>query len=304
MEEGFTSKCNGCGRCCKYWDININLNDVKRLEKLGFKPDYFIDLTKGNLLLKKNKDACVFLNKDNSCTIHKKYGYDSKPDVCKKFPYGMFICGEIIKGKHKETKTKNSPYFIIGDKLILKKNFINSLDNLDLKKPIFIAYCGLLKSILSQDKLIVNNNITPSKDKIKIKRKLYRVLRKIILKLSSNSYPLINYIAGNKIRLILPTQNFNFKMKNVEIPERVIKKFIPYFKNQINQAHPIEFVFVFYFLPSFTKEFAGDKKISLQHVLKAFSLLCSLNRFGFLKNDRKISLNSINKNLNSWIKYN
>ena len=70
--EEFISKCNQCGRCCKYWTIDISLKDVHRLEKLGFKQRDFIDLSRGRLLLKKNKESCVFLNKDNSCRIHKK----------------------------------------------------------------------------------------------------------------------------------------------------------------------------------------------------------------------------------------
>lgn len=74
-------KCLMCGECCKL-KVNITKQEIKIIEKLGFKRKYF---TKDNRSLKKVNGYCVFLRKRRGkmvCGIYKH-----RPPICRKWPF-------------------------------------------------------------------------------------------------------------------------------------------------------------------------------------------------------------------------
>jgi Fe-S-cluster containining protein len=78
--------CDKCGRCCKFWRIELNKKDLKRISDLGYKESSFSVKKKSKAFLRKRLVKCVFLSKKNECIIQKEHGYEYKPDICKSFP--------------------------------------------------------------------------------------------------------------------------------------------------------------------------------------------------------------------------
>ena len=58
----------------------LSLEDIKRIEKLGFSRDFFVDEVDGWLQLKNKNGLCVFHDGSN-CTI-----YDQRPHGCRLYP--------------------------------------------------------------------------------------------------------------------------------------------------------------------------------------------------------------------------
>ena len=112
-EGGFTLleearfACSACGRSCR----SLNLGplfpaDVARLRALDWSgtshdPDHFFALRNGepqdgteaeplegrtDLFLRKVGDGCQFLQADNLCEVHARFGADAKPHMCRAFP--------------------------------------------------------------------------------------------------------------------------------------------------------------------------------------------------------------------------
>jgi len=79
-KDGFL--CERCGRCCRWFNIHLNKNDVKRIESHGFQREYFLEKD-GHL--KKPDGSCIFLKNDKggfSCSIQ-----SFKPSVCRIWPF-------------------------------------------------------------------------------------------------------------------------------------------------------------------------------------------------------------------------
>ena len=91
------SKCRRCGRCCTkefFGWVDIEPIDIKKWIEYGIwdeikgnlsmttenKTGYLIDIDIAN-----EGGRCPFLDVDNLCWIHKKYGYAMKPLNCQKF---------------------------------------------------------------------------------------------------------------------------------------------------------------------------------------------------------------------------
>ena len=70
--------CDRCAYCCKNFDIRLKLFDILRIRLLGYKN--FIRKKDNKTYLKKTKQGCIFLNKNN-CKIYK-----SRPFICKTYP--------------------------------------------------------------------------------------------------------------------------------------------------------------------------------------------------------------------------
>jgi len=75
-------KCKKCGECC--YSPRLSKKDIKRIEKLGFKKEEFIEKDFRNFsYIKEINGYCMFLkrNKKASCKIYK-----ARPTICRLYP--------------------------------------------------------------------------------------------------------------------------------------------------------------------------------------------------------------------------
>ena len=91
--------CHGCGICCRGAAVLLNDADLNRLREQHWDkhPDFrgkkiivragFLD-RRFRLAHRKN-GTCVFQDTDKLCRIHREFGYDAKPHVCRMAPLQM-----------------------------------------------------------------------------------------------------------------------------------------------------------------------------------------------------------------------
>ena len=95
--------CHGCGACCQgHWIGPLKPGFVTettgRMEALresypalrGKRP--FVRIFEGNsaLFLNSESGQCLFLDQDLKCILHKEYGAEGKPHICRMFPMVRF----------------------------------------------------------------------------------------------------------------------------------------------------------------------------------------------------------------------
>lgn len=90
--------CHGCGICCQGASVRLNEDDLKRLREQKWEehPEFrgkkiivreFLD---DRYRLAHRKDGtCIFQDADKLCRIHREFGYDAKPHVCRMAPLQM-----------------------------------------------------------------------------------------------------------------------------------------------------------------------------------------------------------------------
>ncbi|MCC6126921.1 MAG: YkgJ family cysteine cluster protein [Pirellulales bacterium] len=91
--------CHGCGICCRGAAVLLSETDLKRLRAQRWEkhPDFRgkkiivrLGLFDRRFRLAHRKDgACVFQDADKLCRIHREFGYDAKPHVCRMAPLQM-----------------------------------------------------------------------------------------------------------------------------------------------------------------------------------------------------------------------
>lgn len=97
--------CLQCAACCKNYSPRFKAPDLKRISKfIGMKESELIAQylhrdEDGDFVL--NNTPCVFLGKDNYCTI-----YEVRPSDCHRFPY----VDEDVLLKRKELTLKNASF--------------------------------------------------------------------------------------------------------------------------------------------------------------------------------------------------
>jgi Fe-S-cluster containining protein len=80
--KGIGFQCRNCGSCCKAHPSDVNVEEQKKIEALGF-----TDFLEGNIgdvtrrIRAKNDQSCFFLKEDNHCAI-----YEARPAACKLEP--------------------------------------------------------------------------------------------------------------------------------------------------------------------------------------------------------------------------
>lgn len=91
--------CVQCGRCCRSdWEISLDDASVERLRAVDLEgmlreaqlPGPAIrtrGTEKAQRSLCHTEKGCAFLGADNRCRIHAAHDYETKPQVCKDFPY-------------------------------------------------------------------------------------------------------------------------------------------------------------------------------------------------------------------------
>ena len=101
MEKLWTKenfKCDRyCGECCKKLIVRVSREDIKKIKKLGYKEEEFLekDIFYSNKTnLKKNKEGCIFLkkNKDGKYTCKIR---NDRPKTCREYPFFPNIPKEI-----------------------------------------------------------------------------------------------------------------------------------------------------------------------------------------------------------------
>jgi Fe-S-cluster containining protein len=88
--------CRGCGNCCRGNLVPLHLDDLQRLRDQRWEnhPEYknisFIKreglFSQRYRLAQRSDGNCVFLGDDNLCRIHREFGFDEKPLVCRMYP--------------------------------------------------------------------------------------------------------------------------------------------------------------------------------------------------------------------------
>lgn len=90
--------CLNCGKCCKIWDVPVSSAEKASICKLPLElqkhklEDCFVkDAKRKNIFtIRKLDTRCVFLDDDNLCIIHKKFGEKAKPLACRIYPFDIF----------------------------------------------------------------------------------------------------------------------------------------------------------------------------------------------------------------------
>lgn len=98
--------CTGCGDCCRgRFAILITEDDKKRIEEQGWTSEE-LELKGQPLFRKRGSEyqlahrrdgACVFLQDDNLCRIHAKYGEPAKPLACRLYPFRYVPLGSQVR---------------------------------------------------------------------------------------------------------------------------------------------------------------------------------------------------------------
>lgn len=102
IPQGINFECSGCANCCLEWPVPITQADHTKLSALvvrgelpGSEDLLFKPLKAGedklrlfsHSLEKRADGRCNFLTHENKCLVHEKFGAQSKPSICRLFPY-------------------------------------------------------------------------------------------------------------------------------------------------------------------------------------------------------------------------
>lgn len=97
--------CHNCGNCCRGSIVRLDDADLKRLREQHWErhPDYagirvFVRqgwIGGGYRLAHREDGSCVFLTEDGLCRIHKEFGFDEKPIICRTFPLQLVPLGRF-----------------------------------------------------------------------------------------------------------------------------------------------------------------------------------------------------------------
>lgn len=100
IPEGINFDCTGCGNCCFEWPVPITRDDFTRIS--GYAQEQSLDAKELFRVLSVNDDKlrvfthslekrsdglCQFLTDDKRCSLHRDFGPEAKPAMCRLFPY-------------------------------------------------------------------------------------------------------------------------------------------------------------------------------------------------------------------------
>ena len=91
--KGQRWSCHSCGSCCRTLVVHLTDEERRRLDEQGWANELgvatYVKIGRGWALNKQPDGACVFLDGDNRCRIHAKFGEASKPSACRIFPFSL-----------------------------------------------------------------------------------------------------------------------------------------------------------------------------------------------------------------------
>ncbi len=190
-------KCKRCAFCCYSDDIEIDQDDITRIENnTQFKSRNFVDNSKSSKRLKHNDGPCMFLE-NNSCSIHK-----FRPKTCRNFPYKVFF--EEVNMAYLDI-IHACPSVVMND---------SEENEIDFNKLVFKTY----KEIERDPKLL--SFMGRMKDKIKdnIDKKL--VVEKVLSHLFSE---LSNPFDGYKLAFSLNESRKKIKKLKFSVVDQIIQ---------------------------------------------------------------------------------
>lgn len=97
--------CRGCGECCRgYLAISVTEEERDRIQGQGWERDtdlqgqsLFVQQGKQLLLAHRLDGCCVFLDEENRCRIHAKFGEAAKPLICRLYPFNFVPAGNEVR---------------------------------------------------------------------------------------------------------------------------------------------------------------------------------------------------------------
>lgn len=91
--EGQRWSCHSCGLCCRTLVGHLTAEERRRLDEQGWSQQLgvapYVKVGRGWALNKQPDGACVFLDEQNRCKIHAKFGEADKPLACRIFPFSV-----------------------------------------------------------------------------------------------------------------------------------------------------------------------------------------------------------------------
>jgi lysine-N-methylase len=95
--------CHACGDCCKTYHVRVTVPERARIESqkwdadpamAGVVPVVHDPAFGGHRLNHRADGSCVFLDPDNRCRIHDKFGRAAKPMACRIYPFVLVPAGD------------------------------------------------------------------------------------------------------------------------------------------------------------------------------------------------------------------
>jgi lysine-N-methylase len=97
--------CHSCSNCCREYDVPVTAEERRRIEAQGWVNDPELRgqrLFRGKglwwrrryRLAHRKGGGCVFLDTDNRCRIHERFGAQAKPLACRLFPFVLVPAGD------------------------------------------------------------------------------------------------------------------------------------------------------------------------------------------------------------------
>lgn len=77
--------CLGCGHCCTGAFVEVDADEARRIEALA--PGLGVERPVVDGGLRFTDGHCVFLAEDNRCRLHAHHGAESKPHICRQYPF-------------------------------------------------------------------------------------------------------------------------------------------------------------------------------------------------------------------------
>lgn len=91
--EGQRWSCHSCGLCCRTLVGHLTDQERRRLDEQAWADELgvaaYVKVGRGWALNKQPDGACVFLDDQNRCKIHAKFGEADKPLACRIFPFSV-----------------------------------------------------------------------------------------------------------------------------------------------------------------------------------------------------------------------
>lgn len=91
--DGQRWSCHSCGLCCRTLVGHLTDEERRRIDRQGWAEELgvaaYVKVGRGWALNKQPDGACVFLDEQNRCKIHAKFGEADKPLACRIFPFSV-----------------------------------------------------------------------------------------------------------------------------------------------------------------------------------------------------------------------
>ncbi|MCW4023298.1 MAG: YkgJ family cysteine cluster protein [archaeon] len=143
-QKQFKFKCKrNASLCCKLGGPILTENDINKIKLAGYSTDDFLELFKTNAehlsgCLKTRTDgSCIFLNYDKTQNLHNCSIYNSRPSLCKLYPFTF----ELLESDRIALQLipcclgLNDPEGKVLDEKFVRKNLLEPLfDAIELSK--------------------------------------------------------------------------------------------------------------------------------------------------------------------------